>query len=318
MDDRVPAFAPPWRDHALLGGSSGATRRTLAPMSPSPVHPTYRVPLPFDASDLPGLGPDAARVLDEGLRVMDIRISPSTRAALDAHARLLAAWGRHINLTAIREPTDVIRLHVLDSLSAVEPIRARLGAVGSVVDIGSGGGYPGIPAGLGLEATRISLVESVGRKARFLEVAGAAVGAAYGERGAPIIETLAVRAEALASDEHRGTWDVATVRAVGSVGECAELGLPLLRTGGLLACWKRDGSAADGAPAHADVGAEVGAARALIGLLGGGEPEVVPAGVPGSPGHRLVLITKERATPRAFPRPPMVRRRAERGQGRRS
>ncbi|MET0771521.1 MAG: RsmG family class I SAM-dependent methyltransferase, partial [Candidatus Limnocylindrales bacterium] len=196
-----------------------------------------------------------------------------------------------------------IRLHVLDSLSAVGPVRARLGDVRSVVDIGSGGGYPGIPLGLALGAGTIGLVDSVGRKARFLEVAGAAARAAVADERALEVEVLPVRAEELASGERRATWDVATVRAVGSVAECAELGLPLLRPGGLLVCWKRDSPVAQ----H-EVGSEVAAARPLVHRLGGGVPDVVDAGVPGAPGHRLVLVRKERPTPGSYPRPPALRR----------
>lgn len=301
-------------------------------MDAGPGEAPGRVPLPLDASGLPALDPDAVGELVDGLRVMGLELTEGVRAAVDVHARLLAAWGQHVNLTSIRDPAGVVRLHVLDSLSAVAPIRARLGTVRSVVDIGSGGGYPGIPLGLALGAGRISLVESVGRKARFLEVAGAAAGAALGVVEPPMIETLPLRAEALARDGRRGTWDVATVRAVGSLRECAELGLPLLRIGGLLVCWKRlrpatGGVAREAGPSRSaasrhgtsparpedlasQVGldAEVDDARALVGQLGGGVPEVLDAGVPGAPGHRLVLVTKERPTPDAFPRLPAVRR----------
>lgn len=276
-----------------------------------------REPLPLDASRLPSIGEDARRVLDEGLRHLSLDISPAVRTAIDVHARLLAAWGRHVNLTAIREPVDVARLHVLDSLSALAPIHARIPVVRWVVDIGSGGGYPGIPLGLALGAERISLVESVGRKARFLDVAGAAVTAALGDATREI-EVLPVRAEALARGHRRGSWEVALVRAVGSVAECAELALPLLTPGGLLVCWKRDRGGAipeqatSAGVAAPDLRLEVDAARPLIGQLGGAAPEVLSSGLPGAPGHRLVLVRKDRPTPARFPRPPAARRPARR------
>jgi 16S rRNA (guanine527-N7)-methyltransferase len=260
---------------------------------------------------------------------MALELSPGVLAAIDAQARLLAAWGRHVNLTAIRDPIDVVRLHVLDSLSAVAPVRARVAPVRSVVDIGSGGGYPGLPLGLALGGRSVSLVDSVGRKARFLEVAGAAATAAVSAERALDVEVLAVRAEELAAGDRRATWDVATLRAVGSVAECAELGLPLLRPGGLLVCWKRDvpdaAKVARGSEPTRDVATEVAAARQLIDQLGGGTPEVVDAGVPGAPGHRLVLVRQDRPTPGAYPRTPVARRggaersgRGHRGSARRS
>jgi 16S rRNA (guanine527-N7)-methyltransferase len=246
---------------------------------------------------LPSLGADADQALADGLRAMAIELPPAILEAIDAHARLLAAWGRRVNLTAIREPVGVIRLHVLDSLSAVALIRARMTVVRSIVDIGSGGGYPGIPVALALGAGLASLVESVGRKARFLEVVGAATSEALASEQAIDVEVLPVRAEELAGGGRRASWDVATVRAVGSVAECAELGLPLLRAGGLLVCWK----------GH-DAASEVAVARTLIDRLGGGTPELIASGVPGSPAHRLVLVRKERPTPASYPRPPAVRR----------
>lgn len=260
--------------------------------------PAERAALPVDAAGLPALGADAAGTLTRGLAELGLELPDDVLAGIDAHARLLVAWGRHINLTAIREPAAMMRLHVLDSLSAVAPILARLGDVGSIVDIGSGGGYPGIPLGLALGATRLTLIDSVSRKARFLEVAGAAAMAELEDARRLALEVAAVRAESLAAGVRRGTWDLATIRAVGTVAECAELGLPLLRLGGLLACWKREEGLSD----------EVAAARRLIERLGGDEPEIVPAHVPGAPTHRLVLVRKTRPTPVGYPRPPAIRR----------
>jgi 16S rRNA (guanine527-N7)-methyltransferase len=244
---------------------------------------------------------------------MSLDLSPGVLAGLHAQARLLAAWNVHINLTAIRDPVEVVRLHLLDSLAAVAPVRARLDEVRALVDIGSGAGYPGMPLGLALGCASIGLVESVGRKARFLEVAGAAVRAATVADRPVDVEVLQARAEELASGPRRANWDVATLRAVGSLAECAELGMPLLRPGGLLVCWKRDGSlrleGGDGATvAPPGLRHEVTEARSLLDRLGGGAPEVIDAGVPGAPGHRLVLVRKERPTPAAYPRSPTVRR----------
>ena len=274
-------------------------------MSRPPAEREPREPLPVDASTLPPLGADAWHVIDAGLERMSLDLAPEVLAAIDAHARLLTAWGQHINLTAIRDPADVARLHVLDSLAAVGPIRARVANVTSLVDIGSGGGYPGLPLGLALGAERISLVESVGRKARFLEVAGAAASRALDD-GRDRIEVLAVRAETLAAGDRRGSWDVAVVRAVGSLSECAELALPLLRTRGLLVCWKRERVAATD-HAAASLRDEVDAARALVRRLGGAAPKVVSAELPDAPAHRLVLVRKEHPTPDRFPRRPVAR-----------
>ena len=276
--------------------------------------PGDRTPLPTDASELPSLGSDADSALADGLRAMGLELSPGVLAAIDAHARLLAAWGRHVNLTADPRarrghPPACARLAV-GCRSGARTRRA--GAIG--------GGHRerwriprglrwGWPWGVG----SISLVDSVGRKARFLEVAGAAVSAGVAGERALDVEVLPVRAEELAAGHRRAAWDLATLRAVGSVAECAELGLPLLRPGGLLVIWKRDAPVVEDEGTGAqlstqDVASEVVSARPLIDVLGGGPPDVVDAGVPGAPGHRLVLVRKERPTPGWYPRLPAVRR----------
>src|SRR6185295_6018856 len=88
------------------------------------------------------------------------------RAAIGDHVRLLLAWTAAINLTAIRDPVAAAREHVLDSLAALPLLRAR--GTPDLLDLGSGGGFPGVPLAIGLPRARTVLVESVGKKATFL------------------------------------------------------------------------------------------------------------------------------------------------------
>ena len=240
-------------------------------------------------------------------------LTAAASAAIDAQARLLLAWNQHINLTAIRTPDGVARLHVLDSLSAIGVLRDRVPAGPAMIDLGSGGGYPGLPLAVALPAARLTLVDSVAKKTRFLEVVAdaardALTGCALGDGVA--IEVVTGRAEQLAADDHRESWDVVTVRAVGTLAEDAELGLPLLRRGGLLVCWKR-GAAPPGPDTMSAAGLdrEIRDAGPLVTVLGGDRLEMVPVESAGLPGHRLVLVHKVRPTPRRFPRPPTERRR---------
>ena len=102
------------------------------------------------------------------------------------------------------------------------------------LDLGSGGGYPGLPLALALPAERALLVDSIAKKAAFLEVAVAAAGVAGR------VEIAAARAESLAADRrHRERWPAVTVRAVASLAELVELAFPLLAPGGVLVAWKR-------------------------------------------------------------------------------
>jgi 16S rRNA (guanine527-N7)-methyltransferase len=252
-----------------------------------------RGPLPTRVQDLPPLPAAYRDSLDGGLRTAGIALEPAMREAIDGHVRLLLAWTRAINLTAIRDPVRVAVLHVLDSLVALPVLRAA--AVERLVDLGSGGGFPGIPLAAALPAQAL-LVESVGKKARFLETAVAATGLA--ERVAVANE----RAETIAHDErHRARWPAVVARAVASLDELAELAIPLLAPDGLLVAWKQE-----------PLTDELEAARPSIDRLGGGAPEVHRVDAAGLEGHRLVIVRKTRDTPLEYPRPPAERRRGHR------
>jgi 16S rRNA (guanine527-N7)-methyltransferase len=213
------------------------------------------------------------------------------RRVIDDHVRLLLAWTSSINLTAIRDPVDVARLHVADSLTAVEPLRAR--GVESVLDLGSGGGYPGLPLAVALPVPRTLLVDSVGKKARFLETVVEATG--VGRR----VRVAAERGEALAANpQHRERWQAVTSRAVGSLADVVELGFPLLRPGGCVVAWKR-----------LPLDAEVEAARRAVDGLGGGMIEVVRTAVRGLDDHVLAIATKRGRTAAMYPRDPAERAR---------
>jgi 16S rRNA (guanine527-N7)-methyltransferase len=202
---------------------------------------------------------------------------------------LLIAWNAAINLTAIREPAEIAVRHVVDSLAAA-PL---LSDVGGFVDLGSGGGFPGIPLAVALPVERVALVDSVGKKAAFLAAAVEVAGLS------PRVGVAAARAEELASEgRHRERWPAVTARAVGSLAELVELAFPLLAVGGRLVAWKRG-----------DVAAELLAARRAVTALGSGSIDEVPVRVTGLPGHLLVVVTKRGSTGAGFPRDPAVRRR---------
>ncbi len=173
-------------------------------------------------------------------------------------------------------------------------MRAR--GIDSLLDLGSGGGFPGIPIAVVLPARRALLVESIAKKAAFLETALGGVGLAGR------VAVAAGRAEALGRDpRHREAWPAVTARAVARLSELAELGLPLVSLGGCLVAWKRR-----------PLGPELSDAAAGLQELGGGDPEVVDCPVPGLEDHVLVVIPKIRTTPAAYPRHPAVRARGRR------
>jgi 16S rRNA (guanine527-N7)-methyltransferase len=248
-----------------------------------------REPLPSHVQDTPELPTDYHDVLDRGLAAMALTLDDDVRAIIDGHVRLLLAWTNAINLTAVRDPIVAATAHVLDSLAAVAPLRAR--GSETVLDLGSGGGFPGVPLAAALPARDALLVEPIGKKARFLATVLAATGA---DRA---VRVAATRAETLAADpHHRGRWDVVTARAVGSLAELVELGLPLLRMHGVVVAWKRG-----------DLVDELAAAGRALDALGGGAIDVIDPSVPGLPEHRLVVVARAGAVPAAYPRDRAVR-----------
>ncbi len=250
-----------------------------------------REPLPTHVRDTPDLPPAYADALEPGLAALGIRLDPGARDAIDGHVRLLLAWTGSINLTAIREPGAVALGHVIDSLTGLDAIRRR--GVDRVLDLGSGGGFPGIPLAAALPGLEVTLLESVAKKARFLEVAAAATGLA------PRVSVVTARAEALGGDrQHRDAWPIVTARAVASLPDLVELAFPLLTQGGALIAWKRG-----------DLTLELAAARRAVEGLGGGSLDTMDFAVPGLDRHRLVIATRTGTVPAGYPRDPAVRRR---------
>jgi 16S rRNA (guanine527-N7)-methyltransferase len=253
-----------------------------------PIQPA-RDPLPTRVDGLPDLPSEYAAVLDAGLAALDLTLSVDARSAIDDHVRLLLAWTTAINLTAIRDPAAVATAHVLDSLTAVRVLVDH--GVGGFLDLGSGGGFPGIPLSAATGIPRTLLVEPTGKKARFLETVVAATGLTG-------VGVAAVRAEALAADPaHRGRWPAVTARAVASLADLVELAFPLLAADGILVAWKRG-----------DLVDEVAAAQRAIAGLGGGTLRSVEIAVSGLEGHRLVVIARRGRVPPGYPRDPAARK----------
>lgn len=165
--------------------------------------------------------------LDAGLVALDLD-APALAPPLLAYLALLARWNSAYNLTAIRDPRDMVTLHLLDSL-AMHPFVADLAASnGTLADLGTGAGLPGIPLALAYPQLQVTLVESSGKKARFLREVVRTLGLGN-------IRVAQSRIEAL---DQRGAFDAITARALATLPLIVELGGPLLRPGGRLLAMK--------------------------------------------------------------------------------
>ena len=212
-------------------------------------------------------------------------LPPGYADAVERYVALLLDANDRMNLTRVAEPVDVARLHLFDALSAL-PLLDEL-RPGRVVDLGSGGGVPGIVLALARRGVRWAFVDSVGKKAAVLSEMVEVL-------GLDRVETLAERAEALGRDPAwRERADVVTARACAPLPVLVEYALPLLRVGGRLIAWK--------GPIGEE---ELTAGTHAAGILGGDRPEVHPTGIGALGDHRLVVVEKRSATPARYPRRP--------------
>ncbi|QSX74125.1 16S rRNA (guanine(527)-N(7))-methyltransferase RsmG [Lysobacter arenosi] len=175
-------------------------------------------PAPFD--------PSLRKSLDDGLRTL--ALDPALSAPLLDYLALLLRWNKTYNLTAVRDPQEMVSKHLLDSLAMhpfVDDIAAR---GGSLADLGTGAGLPGIPLSIVKPGLRVTLVESAGKKARFMREAIRQLGL----RDARVAES---RIEAVAEP---GAYDAITARALATLPLIIELGGHLLKPDGCLLAMK--------------------------------------------------------------------------------
>jgi 16S rRNA (guanine527-N7)-methyltransferase len=208
-------------------------------------------------------------------------------ARSEAYAALLLRANQKMNLTRITEPHDFARLHLLD---AVDPVTLLdTSGAQSAVDLGSGGGIPGIPLAISRPDVRWLLVDSVGKKAAVLQEFVEALRLAN-------VTVIAERAETLGrSPQHRERYDVVTARACAPLPVLAELAMPLLAIEGMLLAWKGPLTEAD---------EEVRRGRRALEQLGGVLDTIRSAGAAELDGHTIVIASKRSSTPERYPRRP--------------
>ena len=168
------------------------------------------------------------RFIIDGARKLGILIDEGITAPFAVHASELLTWNRKINLTAITNPRDIAIKHFLDSVAPAGfiPARARL------LDIGSGGGFPGIPLKLLKPSISVLLIDGVRKKVNFLKHV---LRTLYLEN----IEALQIRAEDLLKDpEYANSFDVIISRALSDVTPFVKSALPLLAKQGTIIAMK--------------------------------------------------------------------------------
>ncbi len=226
-------------------------------------------------------------ILRSGAQQYNLTLTEAQLTAFERYSQELISWNQRANLTGIIEPGEIAVKHFLDSLS-LYPLLADLPPTLSLIDVGTGAGFPGVPLKLVRPALRLTLLEATGKKTTFLH---------HLIQGLNLtgVTVLTARAEEAGRQPgQRERYDVATARAVAALLVLAEYTLPFVKRGGVAIIQKGQH------PAD-----EIKAATNALRILGGQVSQVLPVTVPGLEAERhLVVIQKIKPTPPQYPRRP--------------
>lgn len=224
--------------------------------------------------------------LKEGLEKLGTGISTGQLKQFDRYISLLIEWNQKMNLTAIIKPEEIIVEHFLDSLSLINI--GDMKDVSTLIDVGTGAGFPGVPLKIMMPHIRVVLLDSLRKRTEYLRNLKV-------ELGLDNMEIYHSRAEdSGAKSDMRGQFDIAVSRAVAPLNVLSELCLPFVKDGGVFVAYK--------GPAAQD---ELSAARDAIKILGGGIAKINRVDVPYSPKeHNLIIIQKLTQTIKKYPRSP--------------
>jgi 16S rRNA (guanine527-N7)-methyltransferase len=230
-----------------------------------------------------------ARELDTQLRellpaaaVWGLRLGPIEHERLTRFALELLRWNEQVNLTRITAPREVVIRHFLDSLSCAQAFETP---PETLIDVGTGAGFPGIPLKIVWPDLVLTLTDSTAKKTAFLDHVVDVLGLRE-------VTVVTARAETLGrAPRHRERYAAVVARAVAALPVLSEYCLPLCRVGGRFV-----------APKGSDGAAEATAAEGAIGQLGGRVHAIMPIELPEVEPRTLVVVDKVSATPAGLPR----------------
>ena len=220
----------------------------------------------------------------QAARACGIQLTEVQHGQFQRYYELLTEWNEKINLTAITDPKEVAVKHMIDSLSG----RGIEGLNGDsrVIDVGTGAGFPGLPLKILLPGLRLTLLDSLNKRIKFLQTV-------VEELGLENVTCIHGRAEEAARDKSlRESFDVAVSRAVARLTVLGEYCLPFVKVGGVFLAWK-----------GLQYREEAEEAKKAVTILGGKGIQMEEVHLPGMEDVRAILrIPKERPTPKAYPR----------------
>lgn len=223
-------------------------------------------------------------ILKQGLRLWGFELDERQSLQFEKYLSTLLEWNSKMNITRISSMDEIMVFHFLDSISVL--LSDKIKANAKVVDIGSGGGFPGLPIKILRPDIRLTLVDSSLKRVSFLKFL-------VDEIGCNDVKVLHSRAEDLGKDSvYRETFDIALSRAVAELRVLSELCLPLVKPKGFFIAHKGPG-------ANEEV---LNAANAFK-VLGANTPSLMNIDVCNSnKTHKIIIIEKKQNTPSKYPR----------------
>ena len=224
------------------------------------------------------------QLLEIKLKELNIQINEIQKKQFDTFYSMLVEWNKVMNLTGITEYEEVIEKHFVDSLSIVNIF--DLSEINTVIDVGTGAGFPGIPLKIAFPHLKITLLDSLNKRINFLD-------SVIDELKLDGIYTIHGRAEDFAKkDDYRERYDLCVSRAVANLSTLSEYCLPYIRVGGMFISYK-----------SGDVDDEVLESKKAISILVGKLDNVVKFQLPGTDINRsFIKIEKIKNTGKKYPR----------------
>lgn len=225
-----------------------------------------------------------SQVFETKLNTLGITLNDRQKQQFDKFYELLVEWNKVMNLTGITEYEEVNEKHFIDSLSIVKAIDVN--KIETVIDIGTGAGFPGIPLKIAFPHLKVVLLDSLNKRINFLNTV-------ISELGLQDIKTIHGRAEDYAKQsEYREQFDLCVSRAVANLSTLSEYCLPYVKVGGVFIPYK-----------SGEIDDEVQRAGKAIGILGGKINEVIKFQLPETEVNRsFVKVYKTQNTGKKYPR----------------
>lgn len=222
-------------------------------------------------------------MLRQGASAYGVVLDDKALQRFDTYAEILTEWNSFMNLTAIKEPDEIVQKHFVDSLSLLSAVEIPKGA--SLIDVGTGAGFPGVPLLIARNDLKVTLLDSTNKRLEFIRAVLEGTGLS-----ANVVHTRAE--DAGKNKDFREKYDFATARAVSNLRDLSEYCIPFVKVGGYFVPMK-----------SAKTDEEIQEAQKAIKTFGGKIEDIKSFELEGAGQRTVLLIKKISQTPTNYPRP---------------